>query len=290
MEYGTPVVYNIGEGSGNGGGGNCGGGMWGGDGSWIFAFLIIALIFGDRLGLGGNGNSGGSNGGGDSMAAFLPYLAGNLSSGGGAATQGALTREQACIDNNFQNLMRETAGIADSVAVGFANLNSTICNQQYDTAQMVNGLSNTVQQGFNAANVVALTNQNALQTQLAQCCCNLERGIDGVNFNMAQNACALQNTIQSGFRDSIDATNAGTRAILDFLCQEKIADLQSENQGLRLAASQAQQNQYLISQLRPQPVPAYPATSPCGLGNWSPAVLANGWGGYNGGCGGCCGF
>ena len=26
---------------------NCnGGGMWGGDGSWIFAFLIIALIFG----------------------------------------------------------------------------------------------------------------------------------------------------------------------------------------------------------------------------------------------------
>lgn len=224
------------------------------------------------------------------MAAFLPYLAGNLSSGGGAATQGALTREQACIDNNFNNLARTAEGIANAVNQGFATIDTRICQQQYDTAQQINGVNTNMMQGFNAANVVALTNQNALQTQLAQCCCNLERGIDGVNFNMAQNTCVLQNTIQNGFRDSIDATNAGTRAILDFLCQEKIADLQSENQGLRLAASQAQQNQYLISQLRPQPVPAYPATSPCGLGNWSPAVLANGWGGYNGGCGGCGGF
>ena len=34
-------------------GSNNGSGMWGGDGSWIFAFLIVALIFGrQRLGQG----------------------------------------------------------------------------------------------------------------------------------------------------------------------------------------------------------------------------------------------
>lgn len=41
---------------------NCnGGGMWGGDGSWIFAFLIIALIFGGNgFGWGNNGANGGA--------------------------------------------------------------------------------------------------------------------------------------------------------------------------------------------------------------------------------------
>lgn len=240
---------------------------WGGDGwGWIWIILIFAVFFG----WGGFGNGG---------------FGGN---GGGAATQGALTREQACIDNNFQNLMRETAGISDAVNVGFANLNSTICQQQYDTAQMINGLGNTIQNGFNAANIVALQNQNALQAQLAQCCCENREGQAQIRYDMATQACATQNTIQNVTRDIIDNQNANSRAILDYLCQDKIATLQSENQALRLSASQQAQNNYLISQLKPQPVPAYPAASPCGLGNWSPAVLSNGFG-YNGGCGCACG-
>lgn len=240
---------------------------WGGDGwGWIWIILIFAVFFG----WGGFGNGG---------------FGGN---GGGSAAQGALTREQACTDNNFQNLMRETAGIADAVNLGFSNLNSTICAQQYDTAQMVNGLGTTIQGGFNAANIVALQNQNALQTQLAQCCCGLEAGQAQTRYDMATQACATQNTIQNATRDIIDNQNANSRAILDYLCQDKIQTLQSENQGLRLAASQQAQNNYLISQLKPQPVPAYPAASPCGLGNWSPAVLSNGFG-YNSGCGCGCG-
>ena len=48
-------------------------------------------------------------------------------------------------------------------------------------------------------------------------------------------------------RDIIDNQNAGTRAILDYLCQEKISDLQNENQALRLAASQSNQNAVLMA-------------------------------------------
>lgn len=255
----SDIAAATGNGSGNGG-------AWG-DGGWLWIIVVFALLFGW-----GNGGWGGFGGG----------------NGGGQAVQGALTREQACIDNNFQNLMRETAGISDAVNVGFANLNSTICNQQYDTAQMINGLGTTIQGGFNAANVVALQGQNAIERQISDCCCKLEAGQAQTRYDMAQNTCSILNTMNNNTRDIIQSQEAGTRAVLDYLCQDKIQTLQSENQGLRLAASQAAQNNYLISQLKPQPVPAYPAASPCGLGNWSPAVLANGYG-YNSGCGCNCG-
>lgn len=43
MDNDFATGYALGSDSGNT---NNGSGMWGGDGSWIFAFLIIALIFG----------------------------------------------------------------------------------------------------------------------------------------------------------------------------------------------------------------------------------------------------
>lgn len=277
MAYETPIVYNLDGGSGGNGGG-CGNSMWGGDGSWIFAFLIIALIFGDRWG--NNGNNGGNNGGGNAVPTYIPYPTASI---GGFNASGALTRADLCQDMNFQEVKNGVAGVSDAVALGFSNLNSTICNQQYDTAQMVNGLNTTLLQGFNAANVVALQNQNSTQAQIAQSFCDEKAALADLKYTIASEDCATRNIIQNGFRDSIDATNAGTRAILDYLCQEKIADLQSENQGLRLAASQSAQNQYLISQLRPCPVPAYitcnPYTSSYGIG-----LTGNGCG-CNTGCG-----
>lgn len=261
------------------GGGNNNNSGWGDNGAW---WIILFLIWGMW---GGGWNNGGFGGSGNSAA------------------QGALTREQACIDNNFNNLMRETAGIADSVNLGFANLNSTICNQQYETAGLINGLSNTVQSGFNAQNIAALQtanaqniaamqNANAIQAQLSQCCCDQRAATENVRFTIAQEDCQTRNLIQSTTRDMIDNNNANTRAILDKLTAQELAakDAQITAQtqkifGLELTASQAAQNNYLINQLRPTPVPCYPASSPCGY-NWSPNVLAGGFG-YNNGCGGC---
>lgn len=302
-----------------GGMGGYGMGGFGGDGWWGILFLI-AIMCGGWGGLGGFGGMGGMMG----MWPFLFGGFGNGFGGGSASAQGALTREQACIDNNFQNLMRETAGISDAVNVGFANLNSTICHQQYDTAMLVNGVNNNItqgfhgvdnaicnlgyqtQQGFNAANVVALQGQNALQTQLADCCCGLERGIDGVNYNMATNTCALQNTIQNTTRDIIDNANANSRAILDYLCKDKIDTLQQENQTLRLAASQAAQNNVIGARIDAAtaeilrktgsdcPLPAYIVQPPQPVSfatNCSgQATFNNGYGYGNCGCNnGCCG-
>ena len=99
---------------------------------------------------------------------------------------------------------------------------------------------------------------------------------------MATNTCALQNTMNNNTRDIIDSQNAGTRAILDYLCQDKIATLQAENNDLRRAASQDRQNallttaisaqtQQIINAVNPAPIPAYQVPNPnvyygCGCG------------------------
>lgn len=87
-------------------------------------------------------------------------------------------------------------------------------------------------------------------------------------FKIAKNA-----TYQQITRDIIDSQNAGTRAILDYLCNEKISNLQAENNDLRRAASQdrqsallttamASQTQQLINAINPAPIPAYQVPNP----------------------------
>jgi hypothetical protein len=72
-----------------------------------------------------------------------------------------------------------------------------------------------------------------------------ERGFADTNYNLATQSCDIRNTIQSTARDVIDNANANTRSILDFMVNDKISTLQQENQTLRLAASQSEQNAVL---------------------------------------------
>ena len=112
---------------------------------------------------------------------------------------------------------------------------------------------------------------------------------------MAKNTCDLQNTMNVNTRDIIDSQNAGTRAILDYLCQEKISDLQAENQTLKLAASQANQNATLMAAMDANtaqiirrtgndcPIPAYVVQPPAQV-----TFPTNSCGNFNGGWGGNC--
>ena len=257
---GIPVTMPV---TPSGGYGN--GGMgFGGDGAWWLLVLFLFVFCG--WGNNGWGGNGGMN---------------------GAATQGALTREQACIDNNFNNLMRETAGIADSVNLGFSNLNSTICNAAYENAGLINGLSNTVQQGFNAQTIATLQGQNALQTQIAGCCCDAQQTMSAINNNISSQGCDTRYALQSMTRDIITNQNDNARAVLDKLTAQEIAAKDAQITALNqqlfradLAASQQAQNNYLVNTLRPCPQPAYITCSPF--------QSSYGIGLNNGGCGcGC---
>ena len=228
-----------------------------------------------------NANSnGGGFGWGDNGALWLIVLflfifAGGWGNGNGLgnnAGNGAGVVDGYVLTSDFANVERKI----DSV-------NQGLCDGFYQQAQLANGTNMAMANGFAQAELsrsnqqAALMQQlNAMQMQAANCCCENRAAIAQVRYDMAAQACDTRNTVQNATRDIIDNANSNSRAILDFLTQSKLADLQSENQNLKLAASQAAQNNYLISQLRPCPSPAYITCNP-----WA----GSGYGGCGSGCG-----
>lgn len=153
--------------------------------------------------------------------------------------------------SDFSNIERKMDIINGGLCDGFYAVNNTLLTG-FGNAE----LSRANQQA-------ALMQQlSAMQMQAANCCCENRAAIAQVRYDMATQACDTRNTVQNATRDIIDANNQNSRAILDFLTQSKLSDLQAENQGLKLAASQAAQNSYLVSQLRPSPIPAYTVQNP----------------------------
>ena len=207
---------------------NGGGFGWGGEGSWFIIILFLFAFLGwGNGGWGNNGNSGGVVDG---------YV----------------------LTSDFANVERKIESV-----------NQGLCDGFYQQAQLVNGTNMAMANGFAQAELsrsnqqAALMQQlNAMQMQAANCCCENRAAIAQVRYDMAAQACDTRNTVQNATRDIIDANNQNSRAILDFLTQSKLSDLQAENQGLKLAASQAAQNSYLVSQLRPSPIPAYTVQNP----------------------------
>ena len=216
---------------------NNGGNGWGlGDnnGWWIILLFLFT----------GWGRNGAFGGGGDC--------------GGNCATQADV---RAAVDQQtlISKLDQQTYGLADStysltnsITNGFHGVDNAICTLGYQN-----------QTGF-----------NNLAHQMADCCCGtqrlIERGFADLGYNMATQACDTRKTIADSTRDIIDNQNCGVRSILDFLTQDKISTLQSENQALKFAASQQAQNAYLLSELRPSPIPSYTVANPyCCQGNFA---------------------
>ena len=106
----------------------------------------------------------------------------------------------------------------------------------------------------------------------------------------------MTDSIELNVVDGMENQNGNTRAILDFLTQDKIATLQAENQSLKLAASQQAQNAFITANQEAQtaelirrlgrdcPVPAFVVPNPNGCYGTPVGVLNNGCG-YNNGCG-----
>ena len=166
------------------------------------------------------------------------------------------------LTSDFANLERKLDGVNSGLCDGFYAMNTG----------MLNGFSNVTQavtSGFQTAELSKCNQQaalmaqlNAMQMQAQECCCENRAAIAQVRYDMATQACDTRNTIQNSTRDIIDNANCNSKAILDFLVNSKMQDLQTENQNLKLAASQAAQNNYLVSQLRPCPTPAYITCNP----------------------------
>lgn len=233
----VPLVANI-DGNGNNNG-------WGAEGSWLWFIIVIFAIFG----WGGFGNGFGGNG---------------MNGGVGSEIQRGF-------DN--QAVISKLDGISNGLCDGFYAMNNSMLTgfNGINTNIMQTGFG--IQQAINADTVANMQNTNALQAQLANCCCETREAIQGVNYNLATNACALQNTMNNNTRDIIDSQQAGTRAILDYLCTKENADLRDKVQKLELSASQDRQNallttamtaqtQQIVNSVNPAAIPAYVVPNP----------------------------
>lgn len=231
LSDGTPMMTMPIAPANNYGGGM---GMWGD--SWIW--IIVLFLFGwGRNGF-GNGN------------------------GGGVMDGYVLTSDFASVERKLDSIAN---GICDST---FA-LNNAITGGFATTTQAINTGFGNAELSRSNQQAALMQQLNAMQMQNQECCCENRAAIAQVRYDMATQACDTRNTVNTAARDIIDNQNQNSRAILDFLTQSKMRDLESANQELRLAASQAAQNNYLISQLRPTPIPSYPSCNPWANGSYN---------------------
>jgi hypothetical protein len=152
--------------------------------------------------------------------------------------------------------------------------NEILSNQHFNALDArITNLGNGICDSTYALNNSILTEGRAMQTQLAQCCCETNRNIDAVRYENAKNTCDITHNAQLNTRDILESQNAGFQRILDFLTTDKIDSLRSELQSAQLQLGNMSQTTNLINSLRPYPTPAYITASPytsayggCGCG------------------------
>ena len=124
----------------------------------------------------------------------------------------------------WQGIDSGIRGIQQGLCDGFYAVNTGVLNGFHGVDNAICNLGYQTQQGF-----------NTLGYAMKDCCCETQRLIE-------RGFCDLGQNINMQTRDIIENQNANYRGLMDFMVQSKIDKLQSENEALRLKASQADQN------------------------------------------------
>lgn len=72
------------------------------------------------------------------------------------------------------------------------NLGNGICSLGYDMQGNIGQLGKEVALAQNNTNMTVMQTGNNIQSQMSQCCCNIERGLDAVNANIDNKFAALE--------------------------------------------------------------------------------------------------
>jgi hypothetical protein len=272
----TMLVQPANNGFGNG---------FGGDGFWLI--ILFILLGNGAWGMGGFG--GGFDGG------LYPWLNNSQNINGGFRDQ---------------MLNTQVSGIQNAITSGFGDVQTALCGGFAGVNASINGAQNAISQQMYtnqiadmersfAAQTAQTAGMTALQSQLAQCCCDNRAATADLKYTVATENCADRTQSLMNTRDIIDSQNRGTQAILDKLCaleldgvKGQLAQAQRENIGLQnqlnmatMQASQTAQTAQILAgqsaeidgvynRLKNCPVPSMPV-----YGN-TPIFTCN-----NGGCG-----
>lgn len=146
-----------------------------------------------------------------------------------------VTEADLCNANSFSELKSSVGRMNDQQAAIARQTDNAICQIGYQNLQ----------------------NTNTITSQLADCCCTTQRAIDGVKFDMANYASAIQ------MNDT-----ANTQKVLDKLCAMEMSqkDAVIAQQGQRIAALEADARMCGIPRINPYGygVYTYPTCNPCG--------------------------
>ena len=185
---------------------------------------VIAVTRGDGM----------SGMGGWWMIILFAMIFGGGGFGFGGRGGNPVTESGLCDAMNFNNLENAVGRLSDQNA------------QQ--TAQITNGMAEL---GYDQ-----LRSFNALQAQLAECCCTIQRGIDGANYNAAMNTAAINAN-----------TTAGIQKILDKLCAD-------QTDALRTRVNQLELREAMCGVVRYPTTTSYVAANPFfgGCGAYSGAI------------------
>ena len=181
-----------------GGGGN--GFGFGGDWAWIILLLLLGW---------GNGGWGGNGFGGDGIYPWMNQA--NLTSEG---------FQNQLMNDNITSIRDNVFGISTQLCNGFAGVNASIANG-FAQAEIAD----------NARAMADMNRSFALQSQLADCCCENRLGIADLKYTVATENCA---------------------AILDKLCSlelsakdDRINDLERQLTLANMKESQTAQNAFI---------------------------------------------
>lgn len=239
-------------------------GFFGGANGW---WIILLFLFA----FGGWGNGGWGNGGNNSTAPLI-YGLDNMSN-----------NADRFYDLNT-GVLNGFANTTAAINAGTSAIQSDICNMGMQNLQNTNSITQAINADTiaNMQNTFGISQQlNTMQAAQQLANCQTDQAIASsfaqLNYNIATEACADRAAITTGARDIIDNANNNTRAILDFLVQDRITALTNENTALKGQISQSEQNAYLISQLKPAANPAYIVANP-----YTGMYGGYGWNGFYG--------
>ncbi len=217
-------------------GGGNGGFGFGGNGDW--AWIILLLL----LGWGGNGWGGNGFGGGE----LYPWMnQAELTTGG--------FRDQ-MLNDNVTSIRDSIGDLSTQICAGFAG----------------------VEAGANARTMAEMNRSFALQSQMADCCCENRLGIANLGSDIAREACATRTNDTQNTQAILNVVNSGIQSIKDQICADKIDAKNDEiaqlRQELLYARGQASQDvqtatlrqsdavtaNELLAELRACPIPSMP--------------------------------
>ena len=247
----TPFYMPVQPSNGNGNNGN---GFWNGDGIW--AVIIFALIFG----WGGNG-------------------IGGFGGGQGSAVNYTLA-------SDFATIQRQLSDGFNSINNALDTQNTGICNLGYTNLELTNQTNMNMMNGF-----------NQVQAQLADCCCKTQQGIKDTQYAIATTGAGIQSAIKDCCCDTEKQfmqtrydnaqANCATLTAIDklgdriigYMDNQNTQNLRDENFALKLAASQASQNNFIQNLVKPPINPCYVTQNPyCSCGNANPYGFGYGYG------------